>query len=613
MIPGFKGKLLHIDLSDQTSKVVELPEEILKKYVGGRALGAKLYWDLIPPEVDPLGPENVFMVLTGPLSGTMAPCGCKHAIVTRSPATGTWLDTYSSGRVASELKYAGFDVLVVTGKAERPKYLLIRDDKVSFEDAGNLWGHGSFHTESFLRKHFHPEAGFLTIGQAGENLLGFACVGSEYFRKAGRGGSGAVMGSKNLKAIAIKGSNGVDCAHLQEIYALIRKHYAVYLESPIGKARHRYGTALTLNITHPAGMLPTRNFSSGQFDRAIGTIDKDGVADHTIADRACFGCFLACSKLTYVKDGVFAGTKLEGPEYETIGLLGSNLEIDYLPAVIKANYLCDDLGMDTISAGGVIGFAMECYEKGLITKEDTGGLDLRFGNYMAVVKLLELMALRKGFGAFCAKGVREMARELGPEAEEFAIHSKGLEFPAYDPRAGWGSTVTYATTSRGGCHRRAWPPLKEVLGGIDPFTTENKDKVVLDMMNENCIMHSILVCDFPGKFIPLSNQMWTDFFNAVTGLEYGEQDLVRMAEMAETLIRKINLRQGFTAADDKLPKRILQEALPSGPPAGKIVGEERFLEMREAFYRLRGWDEQGVPTQETWDSYSFDQDPAVRL
>lgn len=613
MIPGFKGRLLHVDLSEQTSEVVELPEEVLQKYIGGRSLGAKLYWDLIGADTDPLGPDNVFMVLTGPLSGTMAPCGCKHVLVTRSPATGTWLDTYSSGRVAPELKYAGFDGLIITGKSPSPTYLTIEDEKVSFHDASSLWGRGSFHAESFLKKHFHPEAGILTIGQAGENLLGFACVGSEYFRKAGRGGAGAVMGSKNLKAIAVKGSGGVNCADLQGIYDLIRKHYAVYLESPIGKARHRFGTALTLNITHPAGMLPTRNFSSGQFDRAIGTIDKDGVADHTIADRACFSCFLACSKLTYVKDGVFAGTKLEGPEYETIGLLGSNLEIDYLPAVIKANYLCDDLGMDTISAGGVIGFAMECYEKGLITQEDTGGLDLHFGNYMAAVELLELMALRKGFGAFCAKGVREMARELGQGSEAFAIHSKGLEFPAYDPRAGWGSTVTYATTSRGGCHRRAWPPLKEVLGGLDPFTTENKDKVVRDMMNENCLMHSIVVCDFPGKFIPLSNQDWTDYFNAVTGLGYSEQDLVEMTERAETLIRRINLRHGFTAADDKLPKRILQEPLPSGPPAGKVVGEERFLQMREAFYHLRGWDDQGVPTPETWDRHGFDQDPVIHL
>lgn len=613
MIPGFKGRLLVVNLTAKTSKTIDLPEDILRKYVGGRALGAKLYWDLIPPDVDPLGPENVFMVLTGPLTGTMAPCGCKHVIITRSPATGTWLDTYSSGRFAPELKYAGYDGMIITGKAERPSYLLIQDQDVSFHDASDLWGGGSFKAESFIKKHFHPEAGILAIGQAGENLLGFACVGSEYFRKAGRGGAGAVMGSKNLKAIAVKGSGGVDCHDIPGLYDLIRKHYAIYLESPIGKARHRYGTALTLNITHPAGMLPTRNFSDGQFDRAIGKLDKDGVADHTIADRACFGCFLACSKLTYVKDGVFAGTKLEGPEYETIGLLGSNLEVDYLPAVIKANYLCDDLGMDTISAGGAIGFAMECYERGLITKEDTGGLELNFGNYMAAVELLELMALRKGFGAFCAKGVRDMARELGPEAETFAIHSKGLEFPAYDPRAGWGSTVTYSTTARGGCHRRAWPPLKEVLGGVDPFTTENKDKVVRDMMNENCIMHSILVCDFPGKFIPLSNQDWTDYVNAVTGLGYREEDMVQMAERAETMIRRINIRHGFTAADDTLPKRILEEPLSSGPPAGKVVGTERFLQMREAFYHLRGWDDEGVPTPETWQKCGFEQDAVIQI
>lgn len=613
MIPGFKGKLLHIDLGGQSSKTIKIPDNILKKYIGGRALGAKLYWDLISPEADPLGPDNVMMVLTGPLSGTMAPCAGKHLIVTKSPATGGWLDSYSSGMVASELKFAGFDGLVLTGKADKPVYLLIEDNKVSFKDATDLWGRGSFYTERFLKEHFHPDAGCLSIGQAGENLVSFACVGSEFFRKAARGGPGAVMGSKNLKALAIKGTGKISCEDIPALYELIRTHQKIFTESSVGQSRCQYGTPLTLNITNAAGMLPTHNFSRGQFERAIGTIDKDGVAAHTVASRACYACFIACSKMTMAKDGVFAGTKIEGPEYETIGLWGSNLEIDYLPAVIKANYLCDDLGMDTVSAGSVIGFAMECFEKGIITKKDTGGMDLQFGNYMAAIEILKQIAHREGFGAICAKGVRGMARHFGAESEAFAMHSKGLEFPAYDPRAGWGSTVTYATTPRGGCHRQAWPPTKEVLGGVDPFTTENKDKLVVDMMSENCIMHSLLVCDFAGKLIPLSTLDWTNYLRAVTGLEYSESDLVEVAEMAETLIRKINLRHGMTADDDMLPKRILEEALPTGPPAGKVVGTERFLVMRASYYKLRGWDDRGVPMPETWNRYSFEDDPKIVL
>ncbi|RJX29905.1 MAG: aldehyde ferredoxin oxidoreductase [Desulfarculus sp.] len=613
MPPGYKGQLLHIDLGTESSQAIALPEEVLHKYIGGRALGAKLYWDLIPPEAHPLGPDNVFMVLTGPLTGTMAPCGCKHLIVTKSPASGGWLETYSSGRIAPELKFAGYDGLLITGKAKRPSLLFIQDDKVSFQDAGHLWGQGSFATETYLKQALHPECGCLSIGPAGENLIKFACVGSDYFRKAGRGGAGAVMGAKNLKGLAIKGSGGVGCADLPGLYALIKKHYEVYKQSPIANARHKFGTPLTLNITHAAGMLPTRNFSRGQFEAAIGTIDKDGVAKATVADRACYGCFLACSKITQVDEGVFAGTKLEGPEYETIGMLGSNLEIDYLPAIIKANYICDDLGMDTISAGVIIGFAMECYERGLISKRETGGLELKFGNYLAAVELLELMGRKQGFGAFCTLGVRDMARLLGREAETFAMHSKGMEFPAYDPRAGWGSTITYSTTPRGGCHRRAWPPMKEVLGGVNPFTAEGKAELVVEMMNENSVMHSLVVCDFPGKFIPLKNPDWAEYLGVVTGQKFTAAELEQRAEVAETLVRRINIREGFTVEQDRVPRRILHEALPSGPPEGKIIGEENFLKMRSAYYALRGWDEQGLPTPETLARCGFEQEPRISL
>jgi len=317
--------------------------------------------------------------------------------------------------------------------------------------------------------------------------------------------------------------------------------------------------------------------------------------------------------MTQVKDGVFEGLKIEGPEYETLALLGSNLGIDYLPAVMKANYLCDDLGMDTISAGVIIGFVMECYERGILTKKDTGGLELTFRNYEAAHQLLELMARREGFGAFCAKGVKEMARSLGRGTEDFAMHCKGLEFPGYDPRAGWGSAITYSVTPRGACHRRAWPPAKEVLGGLNPFTTEGKAAMAIELMNENSVMHSLLVCDFPGKFIPLSVRDWAEYLNAVTGLDYSEQDLNDLVERTETLIRRINLREGLTAQDDLLPRRILEEAHPEGPPKGMVIGMDNFLTMRSEYYLLRGWDTEGVPTEETLAKFKFDEEPTVAL
>jgi aldehyde:ferredoxin oxidoreductase len=299
---------------------------------------------------------------------------------------------------------------------------------------------------------------------------------------------------------------------------------------------------------------------------------------------------------------------LEGPEYETLALLGSNLEIDYLPAIIKANYLCDDLGMDTISAGGVIGFVMECFERGILTKEDTDGLELRFGAYEPALDLLERIAHRQGFGDFCARGVRDMAEELGQGTEEFAMHCKGLELPAYDPRAGWGSAITYSLTPRGGCHRRAWPPLREVLGGVDPFTTEEKAEMVREMMHETCVMHSLLVCDAPAKIIPTGIAGYCEYLNLMTGMGYSESDLVEREEIIETLIRRINLRQGLDSQDDVLPKRILEESLPDGPAEGKILGTENFLKMRSEYYRIRGWDDDGVPTQQTIARYGFDEE-----
>ena len=605
MLYGYKGHLLYIDLGKETYKTLSIPEEILRKYIGGRGLGAKLYWDLISPEADPLGQDNICMVLTGPLGGTMVLGSGKHLIVTKSPTSGGWLESYSSGKMTPELKFAGYDGLIITGKAKQPIYITIKDNNVDFSDATHLWGKGAFETETYIKENFHPECGCISIGPAGENLLPFASVGSEYFRKAGRGGAGAVMGSKNLKIIAVKGSGGIKCAHMEGLHKLTLKHQK--------RIRYRIMTPMTISITNAAGMLPTRNFSRGQFKKAIGNIDKDAVTDAKIADRACYACFAACASITKVKEGKFKDLVLEGPEYETLAMLGANLEIDYLPAIMKANYLCDDLGMDTISAGVIIGFAMECYEKGFLNKDKTEGLELNFGNYEVAIELLEQMAHKKDFGAFCALGVKEMSQQIGHGTEEFAMHSKGLEFPAYDPRAGWGSTITYSVTPRGACHRRAWPPAREVLGGVDPFTIEGKAEIVRELMNERCVMHSLLVCDMPGSLLRLNFDDWAKYLNIVTGSNYIGKNLNDRAEIIETLIRRINIREGFSSEDDWLPKRTLEESLPSGPPAGRIIGKDNFLKMRKEYYLCRGWDKNGVPTQETITNYEFDAEPSISI
>ncbi len=603
MVYGYKGQFLYINLSQETYKIIKWPENVLNKYIGGRGLGAKLYWDLIPPDTGPLDPNNVFMILTGPLSGTIAPTAGKHLIVTKSPASGAWLESYSSGRIASELKYAGYDALIVTGKAKAPINLFIYDDDIEFLDAKDLWGKGAFETETIIRERFESECGSLSIGPAGENLIPFACVGSEYFRKAGRGGAGAVMGSKNLKAIAVKGSGGIKCSEITNLTQLVLNHQK--------RVKSRHMTPMTLSITNAAGMLPTRNFSKGQFPKATGNIDKDAVISVKIGDRACFACFAGCSNMTRIKDGIYKDLILEGPEYETLAMLGSNLEIDYLPAIMKANYLCDDLGMDTISSGVVIGFVMECYERGILTEEDTCGIKLNFGNYPVIMELLELIAHKKGFGAFCAKGVKIMARELKKNTEEYAMQVKGLELPAYDPRAGWGSAITYSITPRGGCHRRAWPPSVELLGGLNPFKVEGKAEIVRDLMNHRSIMHSLIVCDMIGPRINLNEDSWANYVNIVVGSNYSGRGLIERSEAIETLIRRINIREGLSSKDDYLPQRILEECLPDGPPKEKIIGTDNFLKMRAEYYTCRGWDEVGIPTRETIMNYGYDNDPKI--
>ena len=605
MLSGYKGKLLYINLDQESHKTIRIPEEVLIKYIGGRGLGAKLYWDLISPQTGALEPDNLFMVITGPLAGTMAIGSAKHLIVTKSPTTGGWLESYSSGRVAPELKYAGFDAFIISGKAPHPIYITIENEGVRYFKATNLWEKGAFQTEKFLKEKFHPEAGCLSIGHAGEKLIQFACVGSEFFRKAGRGGTGAVMGSKNLKAIAIKGTGGVNCADMDKLYQLTLKY--------VKKRKRRVITPMTLSITNAAGMLPTRNFTKGQFPEAKGKIDMNAVNKITTRIRACFACFASCANMTKVKEGEFKDLILEGPEYETLSLLGSNLGIDYLPAIMKANYLCDDLGMDTISVGGIIGFVMECFERGILTKKETDGLELTFGNYKDMIKLIELIAQKKGFGEFCAQGVKKMSDQLQNETKDYAMHSKGLEFPGYDPRAGWGSTITYSVTPRGACHRRAWPPAKEILGGFNPFTTEKKAEMIIGLMNERCVLHNLIVCDFPAQALSLNNKIWSDYLNYITGLKYTWDEMNSQAEIIETLIRCINLRDGLTSEDDALPKRILEESLNEGPAKGKIIGRENFLKMRRNYYFNRGWDEDGVPTRETINNCKFNVEPKITL
>jgi aldehyde:ferredoxin oxidoreductase len=603
---GICGKLLEIDLTSGKTRILPVKEEMSEKYLGGRGLGVRLLYDMLPPKTDPLSPDNLLFFLTGPLTGTFVIGSSKFVVITKSPLTHGWCDSYSSGRISVELKKAGYDGLVIRGKSNHPCYLRIDNKGVEIREANLIWGRDSFETERMLKEmEGDSSVGVSSIGQAGEKLVRFACINSDFYRQAGRGGVGAVMGSKNLKAIVVKGKKEVDLHDRKRLIELNRENYQRAKKSVVVQARMKYGTPLTLNITHTGGILPTKNFQFGTWEKALEKIDSVGVHKSTISHKACLSCFTHCSMITRVSEGKYKGSELEGPEYETLGMFGSNQLIDDLPAIIQANILCDKLGMDTIDAGNVIGFIMECFERELISPSQTEGLEIRFGDPEASLAAIEMIAYRKGFGDILSEGVRAAANYIGNDSDRFAMHVKGMGFPAYEPRGAFGSGLSYAVSPRGACHRRAWPPAKEILGGYPPYTVERKAEMIKELYDENCVLHSLLVCDMPAKFIPLSQDDYSKYFEAVTGEPVSKEDFQIIADRIETLIKMFNVREGLTRKDDTLPYRTFHEPLPDGPAKGQFIGEENLNRMLDEYYELRGWDRLGIPKEETLKKYQL--------
>jgi aldehyde:ferredoxin oxidoreductase len=597
---GICGKLLEIDLTSGKTKVMTLKEEMFENYLGGRGLGVRLLYDMLPPKTDPFSPENILFFLTGPLTGTYVTGSSKFVVITKSPLTYGWCDSYSSGRISVELKKAGYDGLVIRGKSNHPCYLRIDGKGVEIREANLIWGRDSFETERRLKEmEGDSSIGISSIGPAGEELVRFACINSDLYRQAARGGVGAVMGSKNLKAIVVKGNKGIDIHDRKEMVALNRKNYKRAKTSEVAKARKKYGTPLTLNITHMGGILPTKNFQYSTWEKALEKIDSIGVHKSMTKHKACLSCFTPCSFETRISEGKYRGGVMEGPEYETLGMFGSNQLIDSLPTIIQANILCDKLGLDTVSAGSIIGFIMECFERELVSSRETEGIEIRFGDSESSLTAIERIAYRQGFGDILAEGLKAVSEHVGKDSDRFAMHVKGMDFPAYEPRGAFGAGLSYAVSPRGACHRRAWPPAKEILGGYPPYTIEGKAAMIKELYDENCVLHSLLVCDMPAKFIPLSLDDYSRYLEAVTGKSVLKEDFLKIAERIETLIRMFNNREGFTRKDDTLPYRTLNEPLPDGPAKGQCIGEENLNRMIDEYYSLRGWDASGIPTEET--------------
>jgi aldehyde:ferredoxin oxidoreductase len=580
---GYLGKLARVNLSSREVKVQELSEEFMVKYVGGRGWAARLLWDEARDVAEAFDPRNKLLLVAGPLTGVMAPGACKLAVASISPATNIYGDSNVGGMMGVGLKQAGLDGLLLEGVAEKPVYLWVDERGVEVRDATHLWGMGSLEAERKLKDELGSDVSTLTIGPAGENLVHYACITCDYGYQAARTGLGAVMGFKKVKAVAARGSRSIPLADPAEVERTYREMVDYLVSDARIKVWWEQGLMQVVEWAQEASCLPSFNFRSGLFKHA-GRIGGVATAEAKRRDVACYLCPMACRKLMEAR-----GKLVLGPEYETAVFLGSNVGVASLEDVAYANWLCDDLGLDVISAGEVAAFAMECYEMGLIRSEDVEGLDLSFGNSEALFKLLELIAYRRGLGDLLARGVREAASKLGGEAWRAAMHVKGLELTGYDVRAAPAMALAYATADIGAHHNRAWAITYDLKVGRESYG-DDKAGWVIYLQHVRPLFDCLGVCRLPWVELGLSLDHYAKLYVAATGVKLCLDDLLRASERVYNLTRAIAAFRGLTRAHDTLPARFFEEPLPEGPLKGAKLDRQRFERLLDKYFELRGWD-----------------------
>jgi len=608
---GYAGQLLRIDLTDEKCKKEPLDPAIARMYLGGKGLAAYMFFNEVKKSVVPLSSDNKLIFMTGPLCGSIGGvCASRFAVCTKSPLTGAWLDSSCGGFWGPELKFAGYDGVIVEGRSDKPVYIHIQDENVEIRSAEDLWGADTFQTMRLLQERHVSDRGVrvLSIGPAGEKRALLANIIADV-RAAGRGGSGAVMGSKNLKAISVVGHKKIKTAENEKFKEAVADAIQKVKKDKITSNDLTYrGTANLVLGVNAAGGWPTHNFQTGVFEKAeeiSGEAFRDHLWGGKPGQRPCWGCIIRCAHVTIIKEGKWAGIVDEGPDYETIWAYGPQCGVSSREMITVADYYSDAYGIDTISLGNTIGFLMECYEKGLISKEDTDGVDLRFGNAGAMVETVMRAGTVTGrLGELSANGVKRAAEKIGRESEKFAIHVKGLEIPAYDPRAMFGMGLSYARSDRGACHLRPWTVGKEVLGHqppLDPFATQGKAPIVKANTDIIAIVDSMGMCQF------MTFAIWDEemhaMLNPLTGFNWTKEEFLKIGERINNLTRVFNLREGFLKEDDNLPWRILNEPSPEGPCKGLTVPLEPML---AEYYRLCGWDAEGRPKKEKLQELGLD-------
>ncbi len=604
-------KILRVDLGKGTCASEALNMEWAGKYLGQRGLASKYLTEEVDPKVDPLSPANKLIFATGPLTGTAASTGGRYSVITKGALTGAIACSNSGGYFGAELKGAGWDMIIFEGKAKEPVYLSIQNDKAELRPAGHLWGKTVWETEEAVKAECgDPQTRVSSIGEAGENGVLFSCIINDLHRAAGRSGVGAVMGSKNLKAVALRGTLGVGVDDFEKFMEATNAGKKVLAENPVtGQGLPTFGTNVLMNVINETGALPTRNFHAVQFDGAnnIGgeamheKRASDGKAN-LVANQACFGCTIACGRISRMdKEHYTVQNRPEywgatgGLEYEAAWALGAATGVDDLEALTFANMMCNVHGMDPISFGATVGAAMDLYEEGIITDAQTDGLVLKFGSAEALTTLAEATGKGEGFGKEIGMGSKRLCEKHG--RPELSMSVKGQEFPAYDPRGIQGMGLTYATSNRGACHLRSYTVASEVLGvpeKTDPLATEGKAGLVRAFQDATAAVDSAGICVFT-TFAWSLDDIAPQVDAACEG-EWSTEKLLEVGERVWNLERKFNLDAGFTAKDDNLPPRLLKEAAGSGPAEGKTSG---LAEMLPEYYEIRGWTEDGTPSNET--------------
>lgn len=600
---GIWNKIIRVNFTENIISIESLDESIWRKYLGGSGLGAKMLYDEVDPKIDPLGEENKIYFFTGPFCGSSIPTSGRHGAVSKSPLTNGFAESDIGGYWGFELKRAGFDGIILEGKADKPVYVYIDNDDVSIRDAGNLWGKGTIDTDELLKEELGQDIQVMVIGQGGEKLVRYASIMTDGkdSRALGRCGIGAVMGSKNVKAVVVKGSKDVQFSNPELLKESI-KEVALGIREK-GTGLNKFGTAGGVIGHESYGNFPLKNWELGRWEEGAQKISGQRMSETILTGKyRCKTCIIGCGRVVKIDEGPYKGVEGGGPEYETLGMLGGMCLVDNLEAIAYGNQLCNQYGIDTISTGASIAFAMEIFEKGIISEEDTDGLELKFGDEEILIQLIKMIGEREGFGKVLGEGVRMAAEIIGGNAVEYAIHVKGLEPPAHDARAYNGLALSYATSNRGACHVAGFTHGYERTNTFpelgydkphDRHQVDGKAEFVIKFQNLMGVVDSIKVCKFAISS-GMKIKSLLDWLNYVVGWDdYTQEELLKAGERIYNVKRLFNVGCGMSRKDDTLPlrhqtfKREGEGLIVNLPPIGRMLSD---------YYQIRGWDEIGIPT-----------------